>query len=245
MSGTVIFAGPSLYGVAGLRDFGFEIRPPAGVGDILRAAEQGYSAIGLIDGRFEQSMSVWHKELLFAISQGICVAGASSIGALRAAECHAFGMHGKGQIFKDYLCGRRTSDADVALLHAPEELVFKPLTVPLVDVDATLNALLIHARLPQFAYTQLWTRSRALHYKQRTWQRMAEGLDPAILTPGELDQLVNQYGVNQKGEDAIRLLEFLAGDNPITSSGTRAWQLSRTHFFEKLRGSAMLEAADG
>lgn len=62
--------------------------PPAKQGDVLSVAVNEHpNAIVLIDGCFGQSLSVWHKELLFCLSNGIHVFGASSMGAIRAAEC--------------------------------------------------------------------------------------------------------------------------------------------------------------
>ena len=56
-------------------------------------------AILIVDGEFGQSLSVWHKEILHALHRGIRVVGASSMGALRAAELDRFGMEGVGEIY--------------------------------------------------------------------------------------------------------------------------------------------------
>ena len=101
----VLFAGPSLSGEISTlkRKFpGLDIRPPAACGDILRAVRDGAKAIGLIDGYFGDLPSVWHKEILFALHNGVAVAGGASMGALRAAECAPFGMVGLGSIYEDY-----------------------------------------------------------------------------------------------------------------------------------------------
>ena len=58
------------------------------------------AVIGIIDGYFEIVPTVWHKEILWAMAQGIHVFGAASIGALRAAELDAFGMRGIGRIYE-------------------------------------------------------------------------------------------------------------------------------------------------
>ncbi|MEM6942085.1 MAG: TfuA-like protein, partial [Pseudomonadota bacterium] len=102
----IIFSGPSIPAsnvreVLGQAD----LRPPARTGDIYKACEDRPAAIGLIDGFFEGVPSVWHKEILWAIDQGIPVFGASSMGALRAAELHAFGMIGVGWIFEAFKDG--------------------------------------------------------------------------------------------------------------------------------------------
>ena len=136
----VLFAGPSLSGQDYDRS-GLDVRPPARKGDLYRAVLDGADAIGLVDGVFGFVPSVWHKEILFALKQGIPVLGAASIGALRAAECAPYGMVPVGPIARSYASGARTEDGDVCLAHAPAELDFLPLSEPLVDAEATIAAM--------------------------------------------------------------------------------------------------------
>ena len=70
---------------------------------------------------------------------GIAVFGASSMGALRAAELHEFGMVGVGQIFEMFRDGVLEDDDEVALQHGPEELNYLPVSEPLVNIRATLK----------------------------------------------------------------------------------------------------------
>ena len=60
--------------------------PPVQQGDLLRLLELKPRYVGIIDGYFETVPAVWHKEILLAMSQGVHVFGAASMGALRAAE---------------------------------------------------------------------------------------------------------------------------------------------------------------
>ena len=90
-------------------------------GELYVAAHAKPAAIGMVDGYFDGVPAVWHKEVLWALQAGIAVFGASSMGALRAAELHSFGMRGIGRIFEDYRDGRLTDDDEVALLHGPAE----------------------------------------------------------------------------------------------------------------------------
>src|SRR5437016_6011191 len=76
--------------------------PPAQQGDVYRAALNRPEAIGIVDGYFGGAPSVWHKEILWALSEGIQVFGSASMGALRAAELSSFGMRGVGRIFEMY-----------------------------------------------------------------------------------------------------------------------------------------------
>ena len=48
------------------------ISPPVGQGDVYRAATRYRPrAIGIVDGYFHQVPSVWHKEILWAMAEGI------------------------------------------------------------------------------------------------------------------------------------------------------------------------------
>src|SRR5258707_11235944 len=135
----VIFAGPWLPPLAAPRVAGLEWRPPVRQGDLYLAALSGPAIIGVIDGYFERVPTVWHKEILWAMAQGIHVYGAASIGALRAAELYPFGMNGVGRIFAAYRDGILTDDDEVAVLHGPEELGYPALTEAMVNIRATLD----------------------------------------------------------------------------------------------------------
>ncbi len=103
-----VFAGPTISRdeVRAAADAGIVCLPPVAQGDLYRIAQGRPGAIGIIDGYFEGALSVWHKEILWAMAEGIHVFGSASMGALRAAELHAFGMRGIGPIFEAYR-GRR------------------------------------------------------------------------------------------------------------------------------------------
>ena len=137
----VIFAGPSLPPDA-RPDLGIDIdwRPPIRQGDLYRAALGRPAVIGVIDGYFEVTPTVWHKEILWAMAHGIHVYGAASIGALRAAELDTLGMKGIGRIYEDFRDGILEDDDEVAVLHGPEELGYPPLTDAMVNIRATLAA---------------------------------------------------------------------------------------------------------
>jgi hypothetical protein len=130
MKRLAIFSGPSLYGVEFPRLESLESWfPPVGHNDISSLVERGgFTHIVLIDGVFHQRLSVWHKELLLALGKGIKVIGASSMGALRAAELDRYGAVGIGKIYQAYKSGRVTSDAWVAMSFDPGTM--RPLTLP-------------------------------------------------------------------------------------------------------------------
>ncbi len=136
----VVFLGPSLDRESAVRlhpDAVF--LPPAAMGDVLGAVRQYRPhAIGLVDGTFLSNMSVFHKELLYAMDQGSWVLGSSSMGALRAAECAEFGMVGVGDIYEAFASGELTDDDEVALTHADGQHGWKGVSDALVSIRAAL-----------------------------------------------------------------------------------------------------------
>lgn len=168
----VVFVGPSLPDAVDLVPTMISIRPPAALGDVARAVTEGASAICLIDGYFEHQAPVRHKEILFALSRGVKVLGAASMGALRAAECAPFGMQGIGRIYRDYVDGTTDDDADVALLHAPAELGYAPITLPFVNIRATLEALVSSGEYKPSNAAHVGDRLGSIFYKERTWRRL-------------------------------------------------------------------------
>lgn len=204
----VLFAGPSLYG----QDYdraGLELRPPARQGDIYNVVREGAAAIGLIDGVFGAVPSLWHKEILFALSEGVRVIGGASLGALRAAECHAFGMEAIGSIAADYLSGVRTEDSDVCLAHCPAELDFMPLSEPLVDVEATLHALEISGLISAVEGAELLTEASALYFGDRTVEALIGAARLSADRRTMIERAYRDKRVSLKSTDALAVIARL------------------------------------
>ena len=111
----VVFLGPSLSVDEARCALPARYLGPARCGDVLRARRLHPRAIAIVDGLFARTAAIWHKEILLALDDGISVFGASSMGALRAAELLPFGMVGVGRIFEAYRDGR--TDDSAALRH--------------------------------------------------------------------------------------------------------------------------------
>src|SRR5271167_289767 len=133
-----VFVGPTLAAEEIAASGEFVCLPPVAQGDLYRAARLRPRAIGVIDGFFSGAPSVWHKEILWAISQGIPVFGSASMGALRAAELHAFGMRGVGRIFEAFRDGALEDDDEVAVVHGPAEIGYLAASEPMVNIRETL-----------------------------------------------------------------------------------------------------------
>lgn len=225
----LVFVGPSLPNARDLAPSGLEIRPPACQGDVMQALQDGATAIGLIDGQFATAAPVWHKELLFALSKGIPVCGAASMGALRAAECAAFGMIGIGQIYEDYASGARVDDADVALIYGPAELGYPPLSIPLVNAEATISNMLRQGAVNAEQYETLRTSAQRLFFKERTWKTIAA---LSGITFETLDAALKACWVDQKKLDAMALL--FAIEKNLPGMAPRDWDFNATPLFRKM-----------
>lgn len=230
----LIFVGPSLYGAEVQAPPSLTMRPPAAKGDVVKAVEQGADVIGLIDGYFETTAAVWHKEILHALASGVRVFGAASIGALRAAECATFGMIGIGAIYQAYAAGRLEDDAEVALLHAPQELGYAPLSEPLVNVRATLDRLREMDVIAEEQLQVLVEAAASIFYKERTWRKIIES---AALSPGErlqIGDMARRYRVDQKMLDAVALLKALDLEKGAPRQELPDWEFSHTSYFRAL-----------
>src|SRR5262245_61957618 len=139
MTNVVVFTGPTLAHAEAQTELDAVYKPPVSQGDLYRVSRLCPTAIGIIDGYFERVPAVWHKEILWAMSQGIHVFGSASMGALRAAELESFGMEGIGVVFTWYRHGTITDDDEVAIVHGTEDTGFLPLSEPMVNIRATLG----------------------------------------------------------------------------------------------------------
>jgi len=226
----IIFAGPTLPPAdrpAG--DAAFEWHPPVSQGELYRAALTRPAAIGVVDGYFEVVPTVWHKEILWAMAEGIPVYGAASIGALRAAELDVFGMRGIGRVYEDFRDGVLADDDEVAVLHGPAELGYKPLTEAMVDIRATLAAASQAGILTAVAAARLTEISKSLFYKERTYSSIlaAAGLSkPDLLA---LEDWLPQGRVEQKRSDAEAMLAAIQADLATGAPKPHvSWRLAAT-----------------
>jgi TfuA protein len=99
-----------------------DYRGPAKKGDLLKlATDPDAKLVGLVDGVFLQDYPPTPIEVYqLARKQGVVIAGAASLGALRAVELEKFGMVGIGKIFELYKKGRLCADDEVAVTFSPD-----------------------------------------------------------------------------------------------------------------------------
>lgn len=215
-----LFVGPTL----ARREIGmlcdFTCLPPAAQGDVYHLASARPRAIGIIDGYFDGVPAVWHKEILWALTQGIHVFGSASMGALRAAELHSFGMHGVGDIFEAYRGGELEDDDEVAVLHGPAEAGYVAMSEPMVNVRATLEQAERAGVIAAAARAALTERAKSLFYQERTWTEILRVPEPSDSLRGQLGRLRDWLPagrVDRKALDAramIAAMQAFLGGNP-------------------------------
>jgi hypothetical protein len=204
-----IFVGPSLNDTRlnhAIMRFG-----PAQLGSIYLAAKAGYRIIGLVDGIFGNVPAVWHKEILFVLDQGCVVCGSSSIGALRAAELHAYGMRGIGLCYRLYRAGVITDDDEVAVLHGDASTNYAHLSEPLINARFTLRKLRRLAFLTVNQEVEIVTRFKAIHFSERTFPELKRIIISAF-GDGEgnrIHALFRSYYRDIKKEDGQQLADYL------------------------------------
>jgi hypothetical protein len=235
----VIFAGPTLPPRFRPAAPAIDWRPPVRQGELYRVALGGPAIIGVIDGYFEVTPTVWHKEILWAMAQGIHVFGAASIGALRAAELDVFGMCGIGRIYRGYRDGTLTDDDEVAVLHGPAEIGYPPVTDAMVNIRATLDAALQDEVIPAPLAAALIRIGKALFYKERSFAAILEaaamrGAEATALT--RFADWLPAGRVDQKRLDTLEMIGAIraalaAGPPPLRVdyrlADTAAWQAAK------------------
>ena len=207
-----VFTGPTISAEDARKELRAEYLPPVSEGDVYRVTLKKPAAIGIIDGYFENVPSVWHKEILYALSRGVHVFGASSMGALRAAELAAFGMEGIGAIFQAYRDGHLEDDDEVAVTHGPPELGFPLLSEAMVSIRRTLSDASAANVLSESTRQSLESTAKALHYRDRTYGTIVAEAAGGGVPNGELERFKSWLPsgrVDQKREDALVMLRTM------------------------------------
>jgi hypothetical protein len=210
--------------------------PPVRMGDVYALMAKRPSTIAIIDGTFQNAPAVWHKEILFALAHGVRVMGASSMGALRAAELHTFGMEGVGAIYEAFRDGRYEDDDEVAVAHAAREHGYRPLSEAMVNVRYALGEALRRGLIGESTRETLVSLAKGMFYPLRAWPTVLRAGREARLPVGELDALeryVRAEKPNAKRADAISLLSQLANETPRVGASP-AFVFEATWFWNKM-----------
>jgi hypothetical protein len=207
-------------------------------GDVYLTARQRPEAIGIIDGYFERVPAVWHKEILWAMAQGIHVFGSASMGALRAAELDTFGMEGVGAIYEAFRDGRLEDDDEVAVSHGPAAVDYRGGSEAMVNIRVTLDKAERLGVISRRTRAVLLSIAKNLFYPDRSYPRVLELAAESDAPGAELRDLrawIPSGQVNQKRDDAVAMLrtmrERLSRGLPpkrvsYTMENTRIWNMA-------------------
>ena len=239
----VVFVGPTIDHETVQSVLPATCLPPAAAGDVYAAARARPAAIGIVDGLFHTRASIFHKEILWALEHGVAIYGASSMGALRAAETAAFGTIGVGMIFEQFMSGELTDDDEVAVAHLGADRGHRATSEAMVNIRATVEAAVGGGVLGRAAAGRLVAAAKSLHYPDRSLAAAlrlcsgAEGGETQEVPVDVFRSFLDDGGyVDQKRIDAEALLRRMGADL-AQRRGQRvpAFDFARTAFFEATR----------
>ena len=121
------------------------------------------------------------------------------MGALRAAELHAYGMIGVGEIFRMYRDGILDADDEVAQLYTPD--TFVSCSEPLVNIRFALDSATRAGIISNCRADELIQQLKAVYFPDRSYQLISQ------LCPELKSFLANT--VSLKANDAKLLLRLL------------------------------------
>jgi TfuA protein len=217
MGKPIIFLGPSLSPEKARKIFDADYRPPARKGDFLRLAADSATVemtVGFIDGVFLQDypptpIEVYH----LTRKNGVLLAGAASLGALRAVELEKFGMVGIGKIFQLYKMGKLDADDEVAVTFATEEGDYQLQSEAMIDIR--YNLYLAHKKevISKKAKNVLVKLAKEIYFPHRKYTYiLEEAKNRYPVFESEINSFGSYIRSNRKSlkeMDAIRLVKYL------------------------------------
>ena len=186
------------------------VAPPIERGQLASDVADGVHVIGLVDGVFHQSLAVAPGEILDAMRAGLKVFGASSMGALRAAELAPHGMIGVGEIVGHIAQRRYFRDDFLAQAFSPD--LTKVVALPFIDFYFNVNRLVDRGQLTARRGCALLRVYRELHYLDRNNAALRDRLrgrfpvgDPIHAAA---DRAIGSMG-SQKKRDGLAMLRAI------------------------------------
>jgi hypothetical protein len=212
----VVFAGPTLPTpeVAALLP-GARVLPPVCHGDLLGLDLTAGDRVLIIDGVFWQAASVRHREILYLLRRGVIVSGSSSMGALRAAELHRFGMRGFGEIFGLYRDGVVEGDDEVAVMHGTAEDSYRAYSDPLVSIRIALRDAAAAGVIGAEDAEALLDLARAMPFRARSFRALDRAADGRIAGAEAFAAWRSGRDTDAKAADARIMLAAAAARDPV------------------------------
>ena len=201
MSNIVVYLGPTIALPTAQSWLKATYLPPIRRGDLAMLPHE-IQIVAIIDGVFHQSLAVSPKEIIALLDRGVRVYGASSIGALRAAETHMYGVIGVGEIFEMYR--DRVIDADDEVAVAYDPITERAVSDALVNIRSALRLAVANGIIPAQEAGEIISTMKGIYYPSRSYQLVAR-MCPALAS------FLNAARYDQKRDDAVLLLRTIAG----------------------------------
>ncbi|MFJ3496804.1 TfuA-like protein [Streptomyces sp. NPDC086091] len=202
--------------------------PPIRHGDLFDPRIVPGDTVVILDGAYHHARAIRHKEIIWTLARGVRVIGASSIGALRAAELSGCGMLGVGSVWTAYRSGQLDGDDEVAVAQSTEgDLASR--TWPLVRVRRVVRAAVVRGLLDQRQAARLIDALSDVYYAHRTpdairYNARREGLSPFAQWLAKMLEGDQHFG-DTKREDALAAIGMAheLADTPVEPVEGLVW----------------------
>lgn len=208
----IIFLGPSLSHEKARAIFpDADYRAPAKKGDLLRlSASPDVGMVGLVDGVFLQDYPPTPIEVYqLAKREGVLLAGAASLGALRAVELEKFGMVGIGRVFELYKKGKVDADDEVAVTFADGD--FHIQSEAMIDIRYNLYLARKRGIISERAKKAIARVAKGIYFPHRNYPDIideAKRMHPELADIEDFRAYIGENRKSLKEMDAVRLVEF-------------------------------------
>jgi hypothetical protein len=216
-----VFCGPSLPPEDRIPAAGLTYLPPAARGDVARAIAH-YDSLLLIDGVFHHDLAPSPKECYDAAQRVRCF-GASSLGALRAAECCRYGFSPVGIIARWYIREVIDGDDEVAVLVDPRTQ--RALSVPSVNVRYVARLAGRRGLLAPSEARRMVDGAREVFYADRTWRDVVDLVRPSARAA--VASIAERHGDLKRYDACFALRRALRNLTPRNELNDRSCSLAR------------------
>jgi hypothetical protein len=227
---------------------GAELHPPVAHGDLLRLRPRRGDTVLIIDGDFYDRLPVRNQEILLLLQDGVRVVGAAGMGALRAAELHAYGMVGVGAVFELYRDGTLDEDDDVAVRHGGRGEDYRPSSESLINIRWVLRSGVDTGVMSTAESARVSGVAESVPVADRSWAVIEARLasDPGdgagdLVT--RLRDLVRKDGKGIQYQDALTALDVVAGS--VTTPSELPERVPVTPFVRAWLDQNRLNSIDG
>jgi hypothetical protein len=143
-------------------------------------------------------------------------------------------MLGVGSIYRLYRSGACADDDEVAVIHAPAYLDYRPLSHAMLNIRYTLRRLLRLGAIEAAFARAVAPAMKALHFSQRTDDEL-RGAAQHLAGDSNADRFAQRFAeayIDAKKRDAQALVEFLARDR-VTPLPRQFWHFPATRHWRQ------------